>query len=95
MSHQSPKVNNPHESPKVNTGALVGRALRKVVERTKNPVVEAIFEEMGPEIDGLLQQHLGNREVDEERLVAMQNGLNRAGRVVQKIANLQNGRETA
>ena len=47
-------------------------------------MMEAIFEEMSPEIDGILQKHLGGNEVD---LETMQNGLARAGRVMQKIAN--------
>jgi len=46
-------------------------------------MVEAIFEEMGPEIDGLLKKHLGSLEVD---LTQIQNGLDRVGRVAQKIA---------
>ncbi len=46
--------------------------------------MDAIFEEMSPEIDDLLQKHLAGQEVD---LEVMQNGLTRAGRVMQQIAN--------
>ena len=82
--HEYPKVNNSSDRPKVNTGDLVGHVLRKAVSHSKNPMMEAIFEEMSPEIDGILQKHLGGNEVD---LETMQNGLARAGRVMQKIAN--------
>jgi hypothetical protein len=84
MKHSSPKVNNATKGPTVNTGTLVGHVLRKAVQHTKNPVVEAIFEEMGPEIDGILQEHLSGHEVD---LAVMQNGLNRVGRVIQRVSN--------
>ncbi len=81
MKHASPKVNSP-KGPTINTGHLVGHVLRRVAK--KNPVMDAIFEEMSPEIDDLLQKHLAGQEVD---LEVMQNGLTRAGRVMQKIAN--------
>lgn len=91
MKYTTPKVNGASRGgPKVNTGELVGRALRGVVRHVKNPVVEAIFEEMSPEIDEILQVHLKGSEVDLETL---QNGLNRAGRVIQRIANQR--RQTA
>jgi hypothetical protein len=94
MRHHSPKVNNPierDENPgRVHADELVGHVLRNVVQRhVSNPAVEAILEEMGPEIDGVLRQVCGGSTVDLEQL---QNGLNRAGRVMQRVAN---GRRTA
>ena len=82
MRHQSPRVNS--KGPTVHADEIAGHVLRSAVQRgVKNPMVEAIFEEMGPEIDGLLKRHLGSVEVD---LTQMQNGLDRVGRVAQKIA---------
>ena len=69
------------EGPRVDE--LVGHVLRKVVPKVGNPLVEAIFEEMSPEIGGLLKKHLGQRHVD---VGAMANGLERANRVMGKIA---------
>jgi len=83
MKHPSPKVNNPNS---VNAGELVGKVLHRAAQQTRNPFVEALFDEMRPEIDGLLRTHLQGHEVD---LTQMHNGLNRAGRIVQRLANAQ------
>ena len=93
MRNHSPKVNNPVEREsnpgRVHADELVGHVLRNVVQRhVKNPMVEAIMDEMGPEIDATLRQVCGDSTVDLETL---QNGLNRAGRVMQRVAN---GRRT-
>jgi hypothetical protein len=84
MRHVSPKVNRTVVVEGVQASELAGRLLRKAIQRTNNPMVEAIFEEMSPEINGLLSKHLGDSEVD---LAAMSAGLNRAGRVIQRVAN--------
>ena len=68
----------------VQASEVAGRLLRKGVQRLGNPMVEAIFEEMQPEIEGLLSQHLGDSEID---LASVNAGLNRAGRVIQRVQN--------
>jgi hypothetical protein len=83
MKHQAPRVmgdGSQQEGPGVDQ--LVGHVIRKMVPKVNNPVVEAIFDEMSPEIDGLLKKHLGGQHVD---VTKMANAMDRAGRVIQRV----------
>lgn len=83
MRFSSPRVNSPQG---IGADELAGHVVRRVVQHVKNPVVEAIFEEMGPELNSLLKRSLGDAQVD---LTKVHQGLNRAGRVMQRIAEKQ------
>lgn len=92
MKHHAPRVNSAssgHSGPTMDQ--LAGRVLRKGVQRLNNPMVAAIVEEMGPEIDELLAEHLGDQEIDLTRISA---GLDRTGRILARVAE-RNARQGA
>jgi hypothetical protein len=82
MKFATPKVNRTRNFEGVQASEVAGRLLRRGVQHLNNPMVDAIFEEMSPEIEGLLERHLGDSEID---LASVNAGLNRAGRVMQRV----------
>lgn len=86
MMHR-PKVNNrPASEGSARTSEVVTHIIRGASRRIGNPMVEALIEEMTPEINGILRNQLGDSEVD---LSKMHHNLNRAGRVLERINRRQ------
>ena len=87
MKGQAPKINPPRaEGPTV--ADVAAHVLRRVAKR--NPLAEAIVDEMSPEIEGVLQKHLGGTEMD---LSGVSDVISRANGVIQRVA--QKGGKTA
>lgn len=60
MKHKAPIVVDENAGPGLND--VASRLIQAVAAR--NPLTAAIHEELSPEIDGVLREHLGNQHVN-------------------------------
>jgi hypothetical protein len=79
MKHTAPKVNNSREASPVSR--MAGKLIKHGVSRIANPFVQAIVEEMEPEIDSLLSKHVGDVDLSGVGAIA-----NRAGSVLRRVS---------
>ena len=79
MRYRAPIIDDPTTGPGLND--IAAHVVRKVV--SQNPIASAIFEEMEPEINGLLKHAVGNHQPD---MKAIHDVTSRTGRVIQRIA---------
>ena len=88
MRYRAPVVDDPNAGPGLND--IAAHVVRKVV--SQNPIASAIYEEMEPEINGLLKEAVGNHKPD---MKAIHDVTSRTGRVIQRIAQKTKQGKTA
>lgn len=86
MRYRAPIIDDPTTGPGLND--IAAHVVRKVV--SQNPIASAIFEEMEPEINGLLKHAVGNHKPD---MKAIHDVTSRTGRVIQRIAQKNAARQ--
>ena len=79
MKHQAPIIDDPQAGPGFDS--IAEKVVRNIVSR--NPLMAAVYEEMEPEVQGLLKEHLGNQNIN---LASIHAVTQRGARIVRNAA---------